>query len=319
VVARQCTREALRLHSTSTVDPAMLFCVFSFNRGQFLENCVRSIEQCTAQARIVVFDDNSADATTLTALDRIATRHRVTRSGPASKHRLGGLYGNMQTALELHHAEDLLCFLQDDMQVVRSVTSSDIDDVERSFRQDQDLAFIQPCFLKGCNRARDAASLSFDAKRALYFRSDTGQRAGRHFSAVSIMKPSRLRARDWKFERSEPLNDAQAERLFGRLGHMFAPFAMYLPEVPAYRGQRKTWALRYAEHHRRCGFHPFKALTGPQADALLSRSPDVLPVAEDFLECASTAPASPWRYHPLQGSRTLRRLNDLELMLRRLS
>jgi glycosyltransferase involved in cell wall biosynthesis len=302
----------------STDSPAMLFCVFSYNRGQFLENCVHSIERCIAQARIVVFDDNSTDTSTVAALDRIATRHRVIRSGPPSKHRLGGLYGNMQTALELNHAEDLLCFLQDDMQVVRSVTSSDIEGVERAFRQCQDLAFIQPCFLKGCNRARDASSLSFDTTRALYFRSETGQRAGRHFSAVSIMKPSRLCARDWTFERSEPLNDAQAERLFGRLGHMFAPFAMYLPEVPAYRGQRKTWALRYAEHHRRCGFYPFKALTGPQADALLTRSPDVLPVAEEFLECAGTTPAPPWRYYPLQGSRTLRRLNDLELLLRRL-
>jgi glycosyltransferase involved in cell wall biosynthesis len=300
-----------------TAGVSMLFFVFSYNRGQFLENCVRSIEQCAPGGRVVVFDDCSPDASTVAALERIATRHRVLRGAPESTHRLGGLYGNMQAALELGRNERLVCFLQDDMQVVRTVTAADVDGVLQRFAHNKDLAFVQPCFLKGCNRARDAATMRYDPALQLYFQSETGQRAGRHFSAVTITQPARLLERGWTFARSEPENDLQASRLFGLQGHLFAPFAMWLPEVPAYRGRRKTWALRYAEKRRKCGFYPFARMTQAQEAVLLTRSPDALPVAEDMLSCIDATPPAPWRYHPLQGSRTLRRLNTLELLLRR--
>lgn len=295
----------------------MLFCVFSFNRGQFLENCVRSIEQCAPDARLAVFDDDSDDPATREVLARIASRHPVIRPGKASTHRLGGLYGNMQSALEYARDEDIVCFLQDDMQLVRPVGEEDLRAIGAAFDADDRLAFLQPCFLKGCNRARDARTLSFDAGRNAYFRSESSQSSGRHFSDVLITRPARLLAQGWVFARSEPENDRQASRVFGRLGHLFAPIAMWLPEVPAYRGKRKTLALRLAERRRGCGFYPFATMTPGEVAKLKARPPEVLPVAEDFLRTANPGLPQPWMYYPLQGSRWLKKLNAAEVSLRR--
>jgi GT2 family glycosyltransferase len=31
----------------------LLFCVFSYNRGEFLENCIASIENCVPHAEVI--------------------------------------------------------------------------------------------------------------------------------------------------------------------------------------------------------------------------------------------------------------------------
>lgn len=295
----------------------VIICIFSFNRGQFLENCVHSIEQCAPDAKIAVFDDDSNDTATRKTLECIAKTHAVIQPGKTSHHKLGGLYGNMQCALEYARDEDIVCFLQDDMQVVRPIDASDIQAIDAAFNRDEDLAFLHPCFLKGCNRSRDAQSLGFDSTFNAYFRSGTSQSAGQHFSAVLLARPARLLERQWVFSGSEPENDQQARALFSRIGHLYAPFAMWLPEVPAYRGKRKTLALRLAERRRYCGFFPYQIMTAPQVLALKSRPPEILPVAEDFLQCANTDIPKPWSYYPMQGSRWLKKLGSLELALRR--
>ncbi|MEE4251326.1 MAG: glycosyltransferase, partial [Alcanivoracaceae bacterium] len=97
----------------------MLFCIFSFNRGQFLEICIASIEQYAPDARIAVFDDNSYDEYTRDVLKKVAEKHTVIQPGHQSQRRLGGLYGNMQSALDYAAKENLVCYLQDDTQMVR--------------------------------------------------------------------------------------------------------------------------------------------------------------------------------------------------------
>jgi len=296
----------------------MLFCIFSFNRGQYLQNCVDSIERCAPFARIAVFDDNSYDEDTQAVLEKISQRHKVIQPGKVSSHKLGGLYGNMQSAIEYAEHENLVCFIQDDMQVVRQITEQDVAAISQVFDGDEKLAFLQPCFMKGCNRKRDVATLSYDSNRLAYFRKETGQSAGRHFSAVLITRPARLLAKQWQFARSEPENDKQAAKLFGRIGHLAVPIAMWLPEVPAYRGKRKTLALMLAEKKRGCGFFPFLTMTDQELVALRTRPMDVLPVAEDFLSCTNNRLPKPWMYYPLQGSSFLKKLNVIELFFHKL-
>jgi glycosyltransferase involved in cell wall biosynthesis len=296
----------------------MIFCVFSFNRGRFLENCVRSIEQCVPDASIIVFDDDSNDPATQEVLSDIDRNHQVLKPGNVSTHKLGGLYGNMQSALEYCSEASTVCFLQDDMQVVRPLSAEEIGAIEARFDADEALAFIQPCFLKGSNRERNESIMAYDEAAGLYFRAPSGQSAGRYFSAVSITRPQRLLSKGWQFARSEPENDRQAQGLFGRMGHLFAPFAMWLPEVPAYRGKKKTLALRIAEKRRACGLYPFQIMSSQAVEAMYSRSAEVLPVAEDFVTCENDRLPKPWCYYPMQGSRWLKKLNTLELALRRL-
>jgi glycosyltransferase involved in cell wall biosynthesis len=296
----------------------LLFCVFSYNRGEFLENCIASIENCVPHADIVIFDDDSNEPYTLRALSSLSQRHEVVQPGNQSSHKLGGLYGNMQSALEHARDRDLVCFIQDDMQVVRPLRQEEIADLQTTFENNPKLAFLHPCFLKGINRQRDGATLTYDASLNAFRRRATDQSAGQYFSAILITRPSRLLEKNWHFRVSEPANDLQARDYFQTIGHLFAPFAMWLPEVPAYRGKRKTLALRLAEKRRGCGLFPFETLSETEVESLQARSQEVLPFAEDFLVCANPDLEKPWGYYPMQGSRFLKRLNSLELALRNL-
>lgn len=295
----------------------MIFCVFSFNRGEFLQNCIDSIEHCAPQSSIIVFDDNSVDPKTIQILHSIRSRHKVIQHDHRSRHHLGGLYGNMQSALDYCKDEELVCFLQDDTQLIRPITDNDITVINQTFEQLPKLGFIHPCFIRGINKFR-GAHYEYSRESNLYFRGQTNRSAGRFFSALLIMKPTRLLAAGWNFRYSEPENNRQAQALFQPMGYLFSPFAMWLPEVPAYRGKKKTIGLKLAERKRKCGFYPFKLMSTGQVENLSKRESSVLPYAEDFLQCVNHTPAKPWAYNPLTGSGWLKNLNQLEVSLRRL-
>lgn len=296
----------------------LLFCVFSYNRGRFLENCVASIETCVPDADIVIFDDDSNDAYTQEVLGRLSQRMEVVQPGNRSSHKLGGLYGNMQSAIEYARDRNLVCFIQDDMQVVRHVNKEEITQLDRIFDNHPDVAFLHPCFLKGLNRERDEATLTYDDSLQAFRRRATDQSAGQYFSAILITRPSRLLEKNWRFRLSEPANDLQARDYFHTIGHLFMPFVMWLPDVPAYRGKRKTLALRLAERWRKCGFFPYEILSEGQVEQLRARPKEVLPFAEDFLTCVNKYLDKPWGYYPMQGSRFLKKLNSLELAARKI-
>jgi hypothetical protein len=132
-----------------------------------------------------------------------------------------------------------------------------------------------------------------------------------------LFKPTRLIKAGWTFHQSEPENDRQAKALFSMMAYMWRPFAMWLPEVPAYRGKNKTLGLRLAERKKRVGFYPFKLLPESALDQATKQEVPILPVAEDFLECIPSSPPKPWTYNPLSGLRFFKNLNNLEVALRR--
>ena len=96
------------------------------------------------------------------------------------------------------------------------------------------------------------------------------------------------------------------------------PFAMWLPEVPAYRGKHKTLALKIAEKKKRAGFYPFQLWSQGEAQEFCDRLPEGVPIAEVFLDCSTETPPKPWTYNALSGMRLLKALNNLEVALRKL-
>lgn len=294
------------------------FCIFSFNRGAFLENCVRSAEARVPGAKIAIFDDDSDDPETRDVLATLGKKHPVIQPDRMSSRRLGGLYRNMQSALDYTAKEDMVCFLQDDTQVVRPVPAEDIEALSRTFDRQPDLGFLHPCFIKAANLSR-GDTYSYDKSLELYFRNPSTRSSGRYFSALLITRPSRLLAAGWRFAASEPANNRLAKQHFIPMGYLRAPFAMWLPNVPAYRGKKKTLALRLSEKKRRHGYYPFKKMETANVNRLKSEKPPVLPVAEDFLACIDTEPPKPWVYNAITGSRWIKLLNQLEIGLRRLS
>ncbi len=297
----------------------MIFCIFSFNRGQFLKNCISSIESCAPGHPIAIFDDNSDDPETKQVLESYSAKYQVIRpdQGGKSRHHLGGLYGNMQLAFETFRHADLVCYLQDDTQIVRKLDDDDFDRIEHAFKAKPSLAFINPCFIRGINFTKNAR-YSYSTEMGLYFKESSPRSSGAYFSALLIMKPQRLTSAEWTFACSEPENNQEASKTFMQMGYLHAPFSMWLPEVPAYRGKKKTIGLKLAEKKRNCGFYPFALMTEQESTSLKNRDDRKLPVAEDFLSCVDFEPPKPWAYNPLANTGWMKTLNQLEVSIRRL-
>ncbi|MBU0789743.1 MAG: glycosyltransferase, partial [Gammaproteobacteria bacterium] len=205
------------------MNPPLQFYIFSYNRGRFLEHCVRSVETCAPGAPVTVMDDASDDAETRAVLERLATRHEVVIRAGKDQSKHGGLSANMQAALDRTDAPRV-CFLQDDMQLVRPLVDEDYGAIERWFRQRPQAAFLQPAFLKACNDARNQQITRFDAATGCYLRDAAHLSVGVHYSDIFIAETARLKAQGWQFTAREKGNEPQAQRLFGAMGFMFAPF-----------------------------------------------------------------------------------------------
>jgi glycosyltransferase involved in cell wall biosynthesis len=90
--------------------------VLSFNRGRHLEICLQTIFEHATAIRLLVIDDGSDDPYTQKILESGGFEKLVRQQGKS--HRLGGLYNNMQTALEMTNT-DYVLFMQDDSQLIR--------------------------------------------------------------------------------------------------------------------------------------------------------------------------------------------------------
>lgn len=296
---------------------ALVFWIFSYNRGEFLQNCVASIERCAPGCAIRIFDDNSSDMETRALLTQLEKKHSVhfpePLSGESNKH--GGLYANMQKAFELSEADDLVCFLQDDTQLVRAITQEEIARLENHFSI-RGPGFVQAAFMRGCNREKDQAKIRFDKVSQVYFVDRLSSSAGAYYSDICIFHTQQMRNSGWRFVPRESGNESLARTQLRQMAYWRDPFLAWLPYVPAFRGKQQTWALRWAQKHRHCGFYPIQIMSAEDTQEFLARDPMQIPYAEDFLHAAASLP-EPWIYYPLQGKSWLKHLNSLEIKLRR--
>ena len=297
----------------------MITFIFSFNRGLHLQNCVESVEHCTPDSTIVIYDDNSDDPETQRILEGLGQRHEIRQPGHIQNLSIhGGLYNNMQHALDSTEAEgEIICFLQDDTQMVRPVTSDDIEFIENFFASNTDAGFIAPVFQKGHTRQKTLDRFRYSSEHGVYFCHHESKKdvAGMHYSDISITLSGRLKAVEWGFHSDEFDNEQQARRHFMKMGYLYAPFVMWLPNAPAYRNKGKTLAFQIAERRNKAGVYPYKIMSEERIFTLLTRAPEQLPIAEHYLDLESPL-KKPWIFHPLKRSRLLRKLDRLENFLR---
>lgn len=293
------------------------FAVFSFNRGRFLQHCIESIEQFAPGCPVHVVDDGSDDADTLQVIADVSRRHRVTVAARTGTAKHGGLYANMQSALDSAQPDVPLCFLQDDAQLVRPLEADDVSAIDRYFAHSPKAAFLSPAFVHRRKKTRPPDALQFDPVAGVYLPRLSSQTAGVYYSDISITLPQRLHAAGWHFKNAEHDNERQARAHFMRMGILHAPFAMMLPWVPAFRGKHKTLALTLGEKRSGCGFHPIEPMTREAVAAMRARDPRIFPYVEDFLWVAGRDPTALWRFNGLQGHRDLKWLNSIEMRLRR--
>lgn len=294
------------------------FCVFSYNRGQFLRHCVASIAACAPGCSISIFDDHSDDSATRAVLDELATDYEIlypSDDDRDTRRKHGRLYHNMQRCFERQPPGTLLCFLQDDMQVVRPIGADEIATWQAQLQHAQPARLLHPVFLKGSER-RHLADLRPSADSMGYTVAREQRSAGGWYSDILLASVDRLRACNWRFADSERANEQQARTCFAQMLYLKDPFAAWLPNGPAWRGRQQTLALRLAQRVNHCGFHPFTGMDAADALRFRARPIDAAPYAESYLQLRGAALPQPWRYHPLQGRRLLKWLNSLELKLR---
>jgi len=292
--------------------------VFSYNRGEFLRNCVRSVQRNLPGAVIRVYDDNSDDPATKAVLADLGVSVITPESSDAR--RLGGLYSNMQTALMAAETPWIL-FLQEDMQMVRPVGEADLAAIAALFAEDQRRAFVGPVFFKAismkrhhrqcvpqetprCYRLRDGASPAEQAKRIAYF-------------DVCIGHVAQLRAAGWQFGNSERGNVQQARRLFSDMPTLGEPFIFYLPEVPVFRNRRKSLAARIAARLTGPGVKAFRDMTAAEVARFATRPLSQWPVAEDFLTPCDPTVRRPFVYRDVKRTWWLALLHRAESWVRR--
>jgi glycosyltransferase involved in cell wall biosynthesis len=297
----------------------MTFYVFSFNRGAFLQNCVQSILDLAPGCPVVVIDDNSTDSATQEVLRSLPPEVTLLPPPPRTEGRHGGLYTNMQAALE-HAPEYLMAFIQDDMQLVRPVDAADLRTLEEFFAAHPRCAFVNPGFFKGSRRRRKTQVTHPVEGTRFYFRHypEKANYRGIWFNDVHIAHAPRLRSAGWEYVPGEIANAAQAHAKFDKMGVWADPIMMHLPSVPVFRGKQKTWSMRMADRLLGTDPKPYRPLTREQTDALCSRPLSVLPFAEDFLDCTDPKVKKPFHYSSVSAVPLLHLTNSIERSLRKL-
>jgi glycosyltransferase involved in cell wall biosynthesis len=296
------------------------FFIFSYNRGAYLRNCVQSIENCAPGLPVTIIDDDSTDRETIRILNELAATVTVVQPRCRQHGRHGGLYHNMQLALQMASDGSKAVFIQDDMMLVRQLQQQDLAYVADFYHHFHDAAFLNPVFLKGKRRRRDYRISRLHPEFPVYFRHYPEKKNARGISYADavIADVNRLRAVDWKFSVDEISNAENARHYFGRMGFMAYPFIMFLPQVTIYRGGRTTLGVRMAE--RRCGTSPkaFKPFDPAALSEFLNRPLSVLPHAELFLKSSDPRVRTPFVYSTVNAYPLAYCLHKCELWLRKL-
>lgn len=236
-----------------------LLCIFSYNMGATLQNCLDSIAAMCPGFQTVVFDDNSEDPETLRVIEQ--NRYRLydafTNKGPKGGKRHGNLYQNIQTMMD--HARErgfrYLFMLQDDMQFVRPLSPDVCRQYDDIFASDQRVIQVDPRFLRRGNYE--------------IVPHNGGYRHGPEtsYADVGITDLERLGKTGWRMTESERRNQQQLAELGLMRLFPFTPVVMHVPFPNLFRqGRRKIRPFPFNRGHYR-----FHYMTDTEIKAMDSR------------------------------------------------
>lgn len=286
--------------------------VMSYNRGHHLEICLRSLYTHARGLRVVVVDDGSDDPYTVEVL---ATQGFETlRSKKDNNNRLGGLYNNMQNALECIDSHYIL-FLQDDSQLIRDLTAQDMEACKQAFEINPALAFINPVIAMGPRgkRMRQRAQpvghglgyeFPFDGPKPNACRS--------FYQDIVLCHVQRLKSKTWTFGPTEDATARRAGHLFSNMLHYRLPFVAQMPEVITQRFGAMSLAARLV--NERLGFRAnfFKPLD--EAGFKHMQTSRNIVLAEDLLETEyPTLKKPPYVHKAVNAIWWIRIINKLEV------
>ena len=263
--------------------------VFSFNRGQFLENCLRSINAYCPCAAVYIIDDKSSDPYTHRVLSNLDSTYTVLDVPESEDHELktGGLYGNMNYAMA--HARSLgtqiVLFIQDDMQLVRPIGEEDLSRVTSYFSCNENTIQCAQTFIRTLSIDSLKNKVDIDCSRSAYIVKEKFEGGKSNFAATGFFNVDRFHARFQKFEAGEGRNSEKAQALGLKKGVSIYPIMNWLPYPISFRGKNRQWLHKLVETLGGAGYHPIEPMSPSEITHLLRRDPWELPIMEQFLTC----------------------------------
>ncbi len=284
------------------IDPSLAdikIYVFSFNRGEFLENCLRSIEICAADSEVLVIDDQSYEQKTKDVLDYFSDKFSLFLAGEADEieYKTGGLYNNMRFAFSDARKKGFryVLFLQDDMQLLRPILNDDILNAEKFFSANNNSAELHTCFMKRYFSERDEQLTEIDDSGTAYLRpSDYSGFSG--FSAVGLFDVPRFFRLFGNLKQGEYYNNEFAQINNIQMGISTMPFMMWLPYPISHRGKKRNIPLQMIEFVGGCGFYPYKIMSGAEVTSLVNRDIKSRPYAEKWLTVSGLENVRNWSF-----------------------
>jgi len=272
--------------------------LFSYNRGKFLENCLESLWRCIPQHSIIIIDDHSDDPYTVYVLSRIGKHCEVIlpKMELGSEYKTGGLSNNMNYALNLACERGIrrVLFIQDDMQMVRSLTEFDFDAIERYFDDNQNAMQIQTCFIRELSHESVRKKTFIDNSGTALLKIPELQKGKDNFSDVGIFDVARFFRLFSKLKVGEGENSRIARERGITMGRSLYPFMNWLPYPLSHRGKKRAFTHWIVERIGGAGFHPIEIMSIEESEAFLKRDRSVLPIAERFLRSATSPRHDIW-------------------------
>lgn len=283
--------------------------IFAFNRADHLRNAVDSVLRHVPAGQVLIMDDWSTDRRTVALLESFShPRISVVRPDTMTvAGKRGGLRANMSDVWERHLTGDLALYMQDDMQIVRTLDDIDLQWLTR-FAADASLPpFLDVIFadsvvdsarLRGGGAGPDdseSLQSSYDADRAVFVDSravgciDTGVWAVRRAKELC-----------WYFTDSEQDDWRRAFDLLGPMRSTAFPFLAFTPRPMSYR-DRGLSLTRRLYFRLRGGFFPIDDMSSVDVRALRENA-GIRPSTTLYLRSSSFGRPPPWPALPMSDA-----------------
>lgn len=271
------------------------FYVFSFNRGRFLNNCINSIRNCAPGSPIIIIDDNSDDPDTkhFISLHRKTCEVLFNNRESEFEKKTGGLAGCMNLAMR--HAKEIgapyVVFIQDDMQMVRSLKEDDMGLIKDYFSHVPGSIQISTSFIRRLSMDTFSMDHVVNIEAGAYIRKGVAERGKSNFSDTGVFDVNRFHETFKVFCVGEDKNSEKARSLGLTCGRSIYPFMCWLPYPVSHRGKKRGWRHRFFEKFGRSGFYPIRVMSGQERNSFVVRDAFDYPVMEEYL-CSPSSPRS---------------------------
>jgi len=237
--------------------------VFSYNRGQFLDNCLKTIEASNAKGfSVIVIDDNSDEPKTLSVLEEAKSRYNIElfrNTSEDKEFKTGGLCGSMNLAMRIAQERKMAfaLFIQDDMQFLRQIKEKDLENFKSYFSSNPASMQLSLCFFPLRDHSQRGREMVLDVSGVAWTRLNEYEAGKSYFSDVGLFHVERFFEFLGHFEPGEEINSRRCSSAGLYRGLYRAPMMHWLPFPTSFRGGKRSFSHGLVESICGAGFHPY--------------------------------------------------------------